>query len=94
MLLTGGGASLPGLSALASGQHTHQGIAIRHYPIATLPADLDPKLRQDFPMLAVALGGAVPEQPEVRVHNMDPRAGSSVTHSQNSWTGPATRALY
>jgi molecular chaperone DnaK (HSP70) len=94
VLLTGGGAALPGLADLTSGQHVYRGIAIQHRAIQQWPDDLDLALRPDFPVLAVALGGAVFEQPDVVVHDIEPLPHARVTHSQNAFTGPPTRALY
>lgn len=64
VLLTGGGAELPMVKALATGQISCGGITLRREAVPALPPswqDRAADVKQLYPQLAVAIGGAQPE---------------------------------
>ena len=67
VVLTGGGASLPMVSDLAKGVVEIKGRKIMRKPTPMVPAWIEetyPQFSQQYPQLAVAIGGAAPSLPE------------------------------
>jgi molecular chaperone HscA len=68
VVLTGGGARMPPMQELASGVIEVRGHRIERYPVDPTPvwlAETIPDLVDVYPQMAVAIGGAAPELPEV-----------------------------
>lgn len=66
VVLTGGGADLPMVQALAAGVVEVRGRRILRKPVAQVPAWIEeryPQFAHQYPQLAVAIGGANPELP-------------------------------
>lgn len=67
VVLTGGGAGLPIIKNLAHGVIEIKGRRIMRTPMATTPAWIEetyPQFKPQYPQLAVAIGGALPDLPE------------------------------
>ncbi len=64
VVLTGGGATMPMVQALADGQSQPHGFALQHHKAALVPEFIEdkyPELASEYLQLAVAIGGALPD---------------------------------
>ena len=68
VVLTGGGARLPMVQSLTEGWIETHGMRVLFHAAPTVPAwitEEHPEFTDEFPQLAVAMGGAAPELPEM-----------------------------
>ncbi len=68
VVMTGGGAGLPMVRALADKVSQVQGVSIRRLPAPALPTwieEVHPEFAEEYAQLAVAMGGAAPQLPEM-----------------------------
>ena len=68
-VLTGGGARLPMIQQLANGTMTSHGFGFERRSTQTVPDWITtqyPEFESEYPQLAVAMGGALPDLPSIR----------------------------